>query len=96
MMPRKTLIHIKHLSVEITVENKNRELTNLSWTQGFLGSSNGKESACSKGDPGSSLGQEDPLEKGLATHASILAWRTPRTEEPGRLQFMDSQSVRHN
>ena len=73
MMPRKTLIYIKHLSVEITVENNNRELTSLSWTQGFLGSSNGKESACSAGDPGLSLGQEDPLEKGLATHASTLA-----------------------
>ena len=34
-----------------------------------------------------SLGREDPLEKGLATHSSILAWRTPWTEEPGRLQF---------
>ena len=43
-----------------------------------------------------SLGQEDPLEKEMATHFSILAWRTPRTEEPGRLQFMDAQSVRHN
>ena len=35
-----------------------------------------------------SLGQEDPLEKGMATHSSILAWRIPRTEEPGRLQPM--------
>ena len=34
------------------------------------------------------LGQEDPLEKGMATHSSILAWRIPWTEEPGRLQFM--------
>ena len=33
-----------------------------------------------------SLGQEDPLEKGIATHSSILAWRIPWTEEPGRLQ----------
>ena len=33
-----------------------------------------------------SLGREDPLEKGLATHSSILTWRTPQTEEPGRLQ----------
>ena len=33
-----------------------------------------------------SLGQEDPLEKGMATHSSILAWRIPRTEDPGRLQ----------
>ena len=37
-----------------------------------------------------SLGQEDPLEKGMATHSSILAWKIPRTEEPGRLQSMGS------
>ena len=37
-----------------------------------------------------SLGWEDPLEKGMATHSSILAWRIPRTEEPGRLQSMGS------
>ena len=40
-----------------------------------------------------SLGQEDPLEKGLATHSSILAWRIPWTEEPGGLQSMGSQRV---
>ena len=39
-----------------------------------------------------SLGQEDPLEKEMATHSSILAWRIPWTEEPGGLQFMGSQS----
>ena len=38
-----------------------------------------------------SLGQEDPLEKKTATHSSILAWKTPRTEEPGGLQSMGSQ-----
>ena len=38
-----------------------------------------------------SLGQKDPLEKEMATHSSILAWRIPRTEEPGRLQSMRSQ-----
>ena len=38
-----------------------------------------------------SLGQEDPLEKEMATHSSILAWRIPRTEEPGGLQSMVSQ-----
>jgi len=43
-----------------------------------------------------SLGQEDPLEKGMATHSSILAWRIPWTEEPGALQFMGSQRVRQN
>ena len=40
-----------------------------------------------------SLGWEDPLKKGMVTHSSILAWRIPRTEEPGRLQFMGSQRV---
>ena len=43
-----------------------------------------------------SLGGEDPLEKGMATHASILAWRIPRTEEPGKLQFIGSQRAGHN
>ena len=38
-----------------------------------------------------SLGQEAPLEKGMATHSSILAWRIPRTEEPGGLQSVGSQ-----
>ena len=98
---------------------------------GFLGSSAGKESACSAGDSGSipglgrspgggrgyplqylgaslvtqlvksppamwetwirSLGWEDPLEKEMATHFSILAWESPWTEEPGRLQSMGPQ-----
>ena len=40
--------------------------------------------------------QEDPLEKGMATHSSILAWRIPWTEEPGRLQSMGLQRVRHD
>ena len=43
-----------------------------------------------------SLGWEDPLEKGMATHSSILAWRIPWTEEPGGLQSMGSQRVAHN
>ena len=43
-----------------------------------------------------SLGQEDPLEKEMATHSSILAWRIPWTEEPGRLQSMGLQTVRHD
>ena len=40
-----------------------------------------------------SLGQEDPLEKGMAAHSSILAWRIPWTEEPGGLQSMGSQEL---
>ena len=98
---------------------------------GFPGSSDGKESTCNAGDPGSipgsgsspqrkgrlptlvaslvaqmvknlppmqkigvrSLGWEDPLEKGMATHSSILAWRIPLTEEPNGLQSMGSQEL---
>ena len=106
--------------------------------KGFPGGSEGKESACNAGDPGSipglgrslggglgnplqyswaslvaqmvknlpamqelqetqvrSLSQEDPLEEGMATHSSIIAWRLPWTEEPGWLQFMGSQRVGH-
>ena len=43
-----------------------------------------------------SLGLEDPLETGMTTHSSILAWRIPWTEEPGWLQSMESQKVRHD
>ena len=43
-----------------------------------------------------SLGQEDPLEKGIATHSSILTWKIPWTEEPGGLQSMESQRVGHD
>ena len=42
-----------------------------------------------------SLGQEDPLEKGMAIHSSILVWRIPWTEEPGELQSIQSQRVGH-
>ena len=43
-----------------------------------------------------SLGWEDPLEKGMTTHSSILAWRIPRTEEPGGLESTGLQRVRHD
>ena len=43
-----------------------------------------------------SLGQEDPLEEGVATHSNILAWRIPMTEEPGRLQSMGAQRIGHD
>ena len=43
-----------------------------------------------------SLGREDPLEEGMATHSKILAWRNPWTEEPGRLQSIGLQRVGHN
>ena len=43
-----------------------------------------------------SLGREDPLEKEMVNHSSILAWRIPRTEKPGRLQSTGSQGVGHD
>ena len=54
---------------------------------GFPGGLDGKESACNQETWVQSLGQEDPLEKGEATHSSILAWRIPWTEEPGGLSL---------
>ena len=58
----------------------------------FPGDLHDKESACNAGD----LGWKNPLEKRMATHSGILAWRIPWTEEPGSLQYMDSQRVRHD
>ena len=58
-----------------------------------------KNLAANAGDDregGSILGQEDPLGEGMATHCSILTWRIPWSEEPGRLQSMGSQRVRHD
>ena len=62
----------------------------------FPGGSDGQQSACNARDPGSIPCWEDPLEKGMATHSSILAWRIPWTEEPGRLESMGLQRVGHN
>ena len=62
----------------------------------FPGGSDGKESTCNAGDPGSILGSGRPLEKGMATHSSIIAWRIPWTEEPGGQQSIGSQRVEHD
>ena len=68
--------------------------------EGFPGDASGKESACQsrkhKEIQVRSLGWEDPLEEGMATHSSILAWRIPWTEEPGGLWSMGQQRVRQN
>ena len=56
----------------------------------------GEASSCNTGDTGSILGQEDPLEKEMATHARILAWRIPWTEEPGGLRSLGSQRLGHD
>ena len=62
---------------------------------GFSGSSDSKESASNAGDQGSIPESGRSLEKGTATHSSILAWRIPWTEEPGGLRSMWSQRVKH-
>ena len=65
---------------------------------GFPGGAIGKEPACHCRRHEmwvQSLGWGDPLEEGIATHSSILAWRIPWTEEPGGLESMESQRVEH-
>ena len=82
-----SLAHPKHYSLTLT------------HSQGFPGGTRGEEPPASAGDirdSGSFPGQEDPLQEGMATHPSILAWRIPWTEEPGRLESMGSRRVGHN
>ena len=66
----------------------------MAFLGGFPGGSDGKRMPAMKETPVQSLGQEDALEKGMANHSSILAWRTLWTEEPGRLQSNGSHRVR--
>ena len=56
----------------------------------------GKEYACQAGDMGSIPGCEDPLDEEMATYSSILAWRTPWPEQPGKPQSMGSLRIRHD
>jgi len=63
---------------------------------GFPGGSVGNNPSAKQETRVPSLGQEDPLEKEMATHSSVLAWRIPWTEEPGGLQSMGSQRVGHD
>ena len=68
-----------------------------SWVQlCFPDGSDGKESACNTETQVWSLGQEDPLKKGLATHSRILAWRFSWTEEPGRFAKSQTQMSNHH
>ena len=63
--------------------------------EGFPGGSDSKKSVMQETQV-RSLSWEDPLEEGMVTHPSILAWRIPQTEEPGRLQSTGSQKFRHD
>ena len=62
----------------------------------FPGDASGKESACKGGDAVAFLGQEDPLEKEMATCFGTLAWIIPWTEDPGGLKSMGSQRAGHD
>ena len=64
--------------------------------RGFAVGSTGKEPACQCRRCKRRRDQEDPLEEGVAIHSSILAWRIPRTEEPGKLGFTGLQRVGHD
>ena len=64
--------------------------------QAFPGSSDGEESICKAKDLHQFLGLEDPLEREMATHSSILAWRIPGTMQPGGLQSMGLHRVGHD
>ena len=70
----------------------------ISIKQWFPGGSDGKESACNAGDPGVIFGEgrKIPLEKRMSTHSNIFAWRTPWTEQPGRLESLGLQRVGHD
>ena len=73
------ILRVVSLVLCFTITN----LQNILVLNGFLGDSDGKESAAMQETWVGSLGQEDPLEKGMTTHSSILAWRISWTEEPG-------------
>ena len=76
-----------------TFQVKNASPSNYQLKPCFPGGSDSKTSACIAGDWVQSLGQEDPLDKEMATHSSTLAWKIPWREEPGGLQSMGSQRV---
>ena len=77
-----------HIFYSILLYKENNIYLELSFISGFLGGSLIENLPACAG----SLGWEDPLEERMATHSSILAWEIPWTKEPGRLQYMESQT----
>ena len=82
-------------NVSITFWNRATQIGTWTHMEGFLGGTVVKNPLTSAGDMDLPPGWEDPLEKELETHSSVLAWKIPWTEEPGQLQSMGSQCVRH-
>ena len=85
---------IKNLENKLELQINSLETRIKKIQERFKGGSDSKASACNAGDLGfRSLGQEDPLEKKMATHSNTLAWKMPWMEEPGRLLSMGSLRV---
>ena len=87
--------HINQMHYNLIINHINNEDDLVSDISGFLGGANDKESACQcrrlRRQKVRSLAQEDPLEKGMSPHSSILAWKTPWREESHTLQSIGSQ-----
>ena len=81
---------LPHCQHQVAIKHGSQE------TLGFPSSSDSKASTCYAGDPGPIPGSGRSPGEGKATHSTILAWRVPWTEEPGKLQSMGSQRVRHD
>ena len=84
------------LLIQICSSRRFWKIDKLLYIMGFPDGSDGKEPPAMQKTRVWSLGREDPLEKEMATHSSILAWRIPWTEEPGGLQSMWLQRVGHD
>ena len=89
-------LHVLSSTVHDRQKLESKCLSTDEWINKFPGGSDGKESACNAGDLVSTPGLGRSLEKEMATHFSILAWRIPWMEEPGGLQSTGSQRVGHN
>ena len=87
---------VNTFTVKRTGKYSLNQITGLSFTNRVNRWLSGKESACQCRRCKRSLGQEDPLEVGMAAHSSVLAWRLPWREEPTGLQSMGLQSVEHS
>ena len=96
-LPRaRALTHPGRASDHRTVRPRERTPPPPLPLKGFLRGTSSKEPTCQRRKHKRSLGREDPPEEDMATHSSILAWRIPRTEEPGGLRSIGSQSVGHD
>ena len=89
------LQHFQQTNIDVLYKRFLFPFYTLVGTKGFSGGSDGKESDCNAGDSGSVPGLGRSAGEGNATHSSILAWSISWTEEPGGLQSMGSQRVRH-